>query len=230
MNIAKARTTMLAFLAAGAVAAVPALAQSTAPQRQGEQREVKLRELPKDGKTAQLKDLVGKPVPDFTLQDTEGKTHTLSDYLEDGKIVVLEWFNAGCPYVVRHYNEGNETMKDTAAAYEDKGVVWLAVATGHTADAEANQEARENWKMPYPVLMDTTGDVGHAYGSKNTPTMYIIHTNGTLAYGGGIDDDARGNKDEPVNHVAKALDELLAGSNVTTSFAEPYGCSVKYKK
>lgn len=32
------------------------------------------------------------------------------------------------------------------------------------------------------------------------------------------------------NYVAKALDELLAGSNVTTPKTKPYGCAVKYGK
>lgn len=34
---------------------------------------------------------LGKPAPDFTLKDVNGKEVKLSDY--KGKIVVLEWFN-----------------------------------------------------------------------------------------------------------------------------------------
>ena len=44
---------------------------------------------------------IGKAAPEFSLQDQNGKTVKLSDY--KGKVVVLEWFNQGCPYVVRHY-------------------------------------------------------------------------------------------------------------------------------
>ena len=40
--------------------------------------------------------------PDFTLTDTNGLKHSLSDY--KGKFVVLEWFNPDCPFVKKHYN------------------------------------------------------------------------------------------------------------------------------
>ncbi len=33
---------------------------------------------------------VGQPAPDFTLTDTNGNTHSLSDYR--GKIVYIYWF------------------------------------------------------------------------------------------------------------------------------------------
>ena len=39
----------------------------------------------------------GKPAPDFTTTDSNGRAHKLSDL--KGKTVVLEWTNDGCPYV-----------------------------------------------------------------------------------------------------------------------------------
>lgn len=226
------RSAMFVLVASGVLAAVPAFAAAqaaVAPQREGETREVQLRELPTDSKMAKLEDTIGKTVADFTLIDTEGNEHTLSDYLNDGKIVVLEWFCATCPFVVRQY-EGDSTINDTVAKYEDKDVVWLAIASGNTANPEANQKAREGWDMAHPVLMDPTGDVGRAFGSKNTPTMYVINTDGVLAYGGAIDDNANGRNANPTNHVEVALDSLISGSNITTTFTKPYGCSVKYAK
>jgi cytochrome oxidase Cu insertion factor (SCO1/SenC/PrrC family) len=50
---------------------------------------------------------IGKPAPEFTLQDISGKEHDLSDY--KGKYVVLEWVNFGCPFVRKHY--GSENMQ-----------------------------------------------------------------------------------------------------------------------
>jgi peroxiredoxin len=225
------RKSFVALLAAGTMAGLPALAsaQATTPQREGEARQVTLRPLSTDGKVADLQELVGKPVADFTLTDTEGKEHTLSEYLGKGKIVVLEWFNGNCPYVVPHYN-GEVTMNDLAAKYKDKGVVWLGIATGGTADKDVNEKFREDWNIKHPILLDKDGVVGMTYGSKNTPTMYVIHKDGTLVYGGGIDDNPRFNKANPTNYVVAALDAILAGSNVTETYAKPYGCSVKYPR
>src|SRR5690606_19873738 len=68
---------------------------------------------------------VGAKAPDFTLTDTTGQEHTLSSYTGKGQVVVLEWFNAGCPFVVRHHEKYN-TMSDLAAKYKGK-VTWLAI-------------------------------------------------------------------------------------------------------
>ena len=48
---------------------------------------------------------IGKPAPDFSAVDSNGKSVKLSDYL--GKTVVLEWTNDGCPYVKKHYTSNN---------------------------------------------------------------------------------------------------------------------------
>ena len=63
----------------------------------------------------------GKRAPDFTFTDLAGKTQKLSDFR--GKVVVLEWLNPACPYVVRHYRSGNMQSTQTVAAAD--GAVWL---------------------------------------------------------------------------------------------------------
>jgi hypothetical protein len=72
------------------------------------------------------------------------------------------------------------------------------------------------------------GHVGRLYEAKTTPDMRIIDAAGRIVYAGGIDDDPLGKQAMPVNYVAKALDELLAGQPVATPAARAYGCSVKY--
>src|SRR5688572_25956804 len=71
--------------------------------------------------SAELK--VGSEAPAFTLKDTSGKEHSLSDY--KGKFVVLEWFNEGCPFVKKHYTSGN--MQKLQQEYTGKDVVWLSI-------------------------------------------------------------------------------------------------------
>ncbi len=170
---------------------------------------------------------VGDMAPAFTLADSAGKEVSLSDF--EGKIVVLEWLNPDCPFVQRHYKAG--TMKNLAAQYAGEGVVWLTINSTNYMDAAANAKFKADNSLPYTILVDQSGDVGHLYDAKTTPHMYIIDGTGTLVYIGAIDDDPRGNKDEPaVNYVSVVLDEVLAGKSVTTAETKPYGCSVKYKK
>ena len=176
---------------------------------------------------------IGEPAPDFTLTDTAGNEHSLSDF--KGKPVVLEWLNYGCPFVIKHYSEGN--MQSLQEKYTDAGAVWLSVNStnpGHKdyKDAEASDAATEkHGAKPTAVLLDEDGEVGRQYGAKTTPHMYVIDADGNLAYMGAIDSvkstdpaDIEG----ATNYVATALDSLMAGEPVETTTTQPYGCSVKY--
>lgn len=169
---------------------------------------------------------VARKAPNFTLNSFDGKTISLSDY--KGKIVVLEWFNYECPFVLRHY--GNQpTMIGLANKYRDKNVVWLAINSTSHATPQANLEFAEKRKLPYPILDDRPGTVGRAYGAKTTPHMYVIDTKGSIAYQGAIDNNETGRKTQGViNYVDKALAELTGGKQVSTTDTMPYGCTVKY--
>jgi len=175
----------------------------------------------------------GDAAPDFTLTDLDGAVHTLSDYTADGKVVVLEWFNPGCPFIVRHH-ETHKTMNETFARYADRDVVWLAVNSsapgkqGHGLDK--NRKASKDFAMTFPVLVDESGETGRAYGAKTTPHMFVIAADGTVAYDGAIDDQRGFGDLGETNYVVDALDAVLAGDAVAEPTTQPYGCSVKYAK
>lgn len=171
-----------------------------------------------------------RPAPPFILKSFDDKTIRLSDYR--GKTVVLEWLNFECPFVIHHYDKP-KTMIKLANKYKDKNVVWLAVnSTSHTTP-EANKEFAEQQKLPYPILDDRSGRVGHAYGAKTTPHMYIINPSGRIVYEGAIDNSPLGKTpegEELINYVDKALGEMITGKMVSTKETKPYGCTVKYPK
>ena len=170
---------------------------------------------------------VGQPAPQFSLQDQNGKTVSLGDFA--GKVVVLEWTNPQCPFVQRHYQQ--HTMTSLAGKYGPEGVVWLAVNSTADATGDADKQWADEQHLSYPVLNDSAGTVGHAYGASNTPDLFVVGKDGTLLYKGAIDNDRDGDRqDGKVNYVDKALGEILAGKPVSTPETKPYGCSVHYAK
>ncbi|MCJ0761641.1 thioredoxin family protein [Variovorax terrae] len=177
---------------------------------------------------------LGQPAPDFSLKDTAGKTVRLADFR--GRYVVLEWTNPGCPFVQKHYNSGNipATQKDATA----RGVAWLSINSTETASGDYLEPARlAAWyqarqSAQTAVLMDEEGTVGHAYGARTTPHLYIVNPQGVLVYAGGIDSIASARVDDlktATNYVRQGLDEALAGKAISQAATRPYGCSIKYK-
>ena len=106
---------------------------------------------------------VGQPAPAFTLTDLDGKSHSLADF--KGKTVVLEWVNAECPFVVKHY-EKSGNIPATQKAATDDGVIWLQINSAapgkqgdyDTAKAKAWQEKNNAAATAY--LRDVDGKVG----------------------------------------------------------------------
>lgn len=179
------------------------------------------------------KAVVGQPAPDFSLPDSQGRTQSLSAY--KGKTVVLEWNNPECPFVRKHYGAGN--MQKLQGAATAAGVVWLTVNSaaagkqGHLDAAAANAYVAQVGGRQSAYLFDADGKVGHLYGARTTPHMYVIDAQGVLRYAGGIDSIASTDEDDIAKatpYVSEALAALAAGKPVATPISEPYGCSVKY--
>jgi peroxiredoxin len=176
---------------------------------------------------------VGQPAPDFSAVDSQGKTRHLADFR--GKVVVLEWTNADCPYTRKHYTSGN--MQSLQALAQQHSVIWLSVISsapgkqGYVDGAGADQLTRTRNAAPTAVLLDPSGTVGRLYHAKTTPHMYVIDAQGNLRYMGGIDSIATADvadiqTAEP--YLKEALLAVVDGTAVAHPVTRPYGCSVKY--
>ena len=161
---------------------------------------------------------IGEAAPLFELKDSSGKTVKLADYKD--KVVVLQWVNQECPFC----RDALPLAKNMERKYAEKGVVWLAIESTNWRTAEQNEKWRRDKDIRYPVLMDTEGEVGHLYGAKTTPHVFVIDK-GTLVYNGAIKE-----KDGERQYTADAIEAVLANKKVELAETKPYGCSVKYKK
>jgi peroxiredoxin len=183
---------------------------------------------------------LGKPAPAFKLRDTDGNELALASF--KGKTVVLEWFNPDCPFAKHAHTKG--PLRDLAKRVASDKLVWLTINSsapgkqGH--GRERNAAAKQEYALTNTVLLDDSGEVGHAYGAEKTPHLFVIDTKGVLRYRGGLDnapmgvvDDARprlpstpaGTRE---SYVEDALQDLKAKRAVRLPETPAYGCSVKY--
>lgn len=176
---------------------------------------------------------IGVPAPEFTGTDTNGQTHSLSDY--KGKIVVLEWTNHECPYVKKQYDSGN--MQALQKEMTGDGVIWLSIVSsapgkqGHVSAAEANEIIAQQGAHATARILDESGEIGHLYGAQTTPHMFVIGPDGVLAYQGAIDSDDSFRPEAiegATNYVRTAVAALKEGKPVDPAQTKSYGCGVKY--
>ena len=177
----------------------------------------------------------GSPAPAFSGTDAlSGKQISLDQF--KGKIVVLEWNNFECPFVHKFYDSG--AMQKLQKSATADGIVWVTINSsaegkeGYLKDnATAKAAVVEHHGNESYFLRDPAGIIGHAYGAKSTPTMFVIDKTGTLVYQGAIDSIPTPDpKDIPkaTNYVTETLKSLKDGTPIKTATTQSYGCFVKY--
>ncbi len=132
---------------------------------------------PQEGEK-QKKAKVGEKAPGFTLKDCGGKTRSLSDY--EGKLVILEWTDHECHFVQRHYR--SKSMEATYKEIKklDESAVWIAVDSTYSSTAMKNKFWIDRYKIDYPILLDSFGEVARLYDARMTPHMFVIDKKGVL--------------------------------------------------
>src|SRR5688572_27716141 len=175
----------------------------------------------------------GTLAPRFEVPDTAMRKRHLAEF--KGRVVVLEWTSASCPFVRAQYESG--VMPELQRSAAAQNIVWLSVISTHPSRRDylppekADAMHRNRGGAPAALLMDSSGTMGRAYGAVVTPHMFIIDPKGDLAYAGAISDNATMSASEARasrNYVKAALDDLLAGRKIAIASTRPFGCTVAY--
>jgi peroxiredoxin len=174
----------------------------------------------------------GAAAPSFTLTDIHGETVDSANFA--GKVVVLEWINPKCPFVVKFYENGDMVKFQERA--RELGAVWISISSNRPGAAQyMTPEENKVWaeKVGHQAiwLMDAEGAMGKAYGAQVTPHMFVIDATGNVVYQGAIDsirDANSGSIAKARNHTMEALEAVVAGLPVSEDRTRPYGCGIKY--
>lgn len=155
---------------------------------------------------AALNPMIGKPAPEFSLQDLSGKKVSLDEY--KGKAVLINFWATWCgpckietPWLVELRNQ-----------YAPKGFEILGISAegddlapsdkdGWAKDKAAISKFVQDMHMPYPVLVD--GDsLSKPYGGLDAmPTSFFVDRSGKIvAATMGIS-----SKDDIESNIKKAL-------------------------
>lgn len=160
-------------------------------------------------------------VDDFILADYNGKQHRLSDY-KDAKAVVLIFVSTQCPVS----NAYNERMAKLHEDFKERGVVFLGINANVAEDvANIKKHAAEN-KLSFVILKDKDNLIADKLEASVTPEVYIVNAKHEVLYHGRIDDSRNAEK-VTSQDTRKALEEILAGKDVSEARTKAFGCSIK---
>lgn len=176
---------------------------------------------------------IGDVATDFKLKDVNGEMVSLSDYKDAKGFVVIFTCNT-CPFAVA----SEDRIIALDKKYKEKGYPVIAINPNDPEvqpdDTFELMQAKAKEKgFTFPYLYDASNSVYESYGATKTPHVYLLKKEdkgNVVKYIGAIDDNVRNGDAVKDQFLAKAIDELLAGKEVSVKETKAIGCSVKQKK
>jgi peroxiredoxin len=174
---------------------------------------------------------LGTKAAEFTLPDTiSGKNLSLKD-LKSDKATVIMFLCNHCPFV-KHVNNG---LVRLANDYIPRKVSFIAISSNDVASypddsPEKMKQVAKELGYPFPYLYDESQNIARAYHATCTPDFFVYDGDLKLVYRGQLD-DSRPSNGIPVTgkDIRAALDNLLAGKQISAEQKPSIGCNIKWK-
>lgn len=161
---------------------------------------------------------INRPAPDFELSGLDGRLHRLSDYR--GRIVIVDFWSADCPHVVRA-----DASLRAAMGRWGEAVVALMIASNASESLSALENAARE-RGPLTVLMDAKHEAADAFAAQVTPEAFVVDRAGVVRYRGAVDDVTFRQKIATRSFVEEAVEALLAGNLPSVAEVPAFGCSI----
>ena len=116
---------------------------------------------------------IGQPAPDFTLNDLNGQSYTLSQLR--GKVVIVNFWATWCPPCRAEM----PSMERLHRELSGEGLVMLAVNIEKDGRRTVEQFLKST-PHSFPVLLDEQEVVQRRYGVNKFPESFIIRKDGVI--------------------------------------------------
>ncbi len=173
---------------------------------------------------------IGSEVADINLLNVDNKRISFSDFSDAKGFIVIFTCNT-CPYAVA----SEDRINALDAEFKTKGYPVIAINPNNPEVQPDDtfvlmqQKAKEKG-FTFPYLFDESHKVYAQFGAAKTPHVYLIQKEGDkniVKYIGAIDDNVRKASSVNERFLANAINELLAGKEISLKETKAIGCSVK---
>jgi len=169
------------------------------------------------------------PKADRKMQDISGKEISMQEAKKENGVLVMFSCNT-CPYVIK--NQQRTLAISKYATVNNVGVIILnsneALRGAEDSYAAMKAYAKEQgYKWNYVV--DKDHEIADAFGANRTPECFLFDKNLKLVYHGAIDNSPQDESAITRVHLKEAINEMVAGSEVTVKESRSVGCTIKRK-
>jgi peroxiredoxin/membrane protein CcdC involved in cytochrome C biogenesis len=171
---------------------------------------------------------LGSKAPDFSLEGVDGKTYSLESFKDKEALIVIFSCNH-CPYVKAYEDRIIKIQEDYAPRVQVVAINSNDDVNYPEDSFEEMKKRAEEKKFNFPYLRDETQETAKAYGATHTPEIFLFDKNRELRFHGKIDDNWQDPSAVKQSYLRDALDELLAGKEISVPETFTIGCTIKWK-
>jgi cytochrome c biogenesis protein CcmG/thiol:disulfide interchange protein DsbE len=138
---------------------------------------------------------------DFSLEDLDGNTVTLTGLLEKGPVMISFWALWCVPC-----KEEMKIMSEVYNKYKDSGFVYVAMNQDSPKSSAKVKSYIESKEYKFIVLLDTDGHVFENFGGQNLPFSVLINQKGEIikTYTGYVPGDESKIENDIVNLIKES--------------------------
>jgi peroxiredoxin len=169
------------------------------------------------------------PMPDVKMKNVKGDMVSMKEAMKKNGLLVMFSCNT-CPFVIKNQERTKEICK---YAQENKlGVILINSNEGQRNDDDSFEAMKkyaseQGYKWYY--VEDKNNVVADAFGANRTPECFLFNKDAKLYYHGAIDDNPSDATSVKRRHLKEAINELVAGKDITIKESRSVGCSIKRK-
>jgi hypothetical protein len=169
------------------------------------------------------------PKPDLKMKDISGREVSLNDVKKENGLLVMFSCNT-CPWVIKNQSRTNEIAE--YALSKEIGVILLNSNEAQRDDADSFEDMKKyakNQGYKWPYVVDQNSVMADEFGANRTPECFLFNSKGKHVYHGAIDDNPGNAAQVNRKHLKEAMNEMVAGKDITQKESRSMGCSIKRK-
>lgn len=172
---------------------------------------------------------LGSKMPSFRLNDANGISYSSQQLL--GKNGLLLAFTCNhCPYAIAVWPRFIELSQYAIKHDINVTAINPNIHPDYPLDSPEEMKIKINeWKIPFPYLVDESQSVARDFDAQCTPDIYLYNGKCELVYHGRIDDNWQNEQKVTKQELKHAIQALASGQSISTNQKPSMGCSIKWK-
>jgi thioredoxin-related protein len=174
---------------------------------------------------------LGSALPNAStkMKDVSGKELSLGEIKTNKGLLVIFSCNT-CPYVIKNQSRSYEVCKYAMGSGMGVAVLNSNEANRSGSESYNDMKAYANEQgYGWNYLVDENSTLANAFGANRTPECFLFDAAGKLVYHGAIDDNPSDAAAVSRKHLLVAIEEVLAGKEVSLKESRSVGCGIKRK-